>query len=84
MYLVKLTDEVRHQLAALPSTALASFAEVMVTLEVAPWGGDPYNRERPDGNHRTLAFGQHVEGLLVYLIVEHAREVGVLELMWVG
>jgi hypothetical protein len=56
MYLVKLTDEVRQQLAALPSSALAAFAEVMVVLEVAPWGGDPYNRERPDGNIRTVAF----------------------------
>jgi hypothetical protein len=84
MYLVKLPDEVRDQLAALPSTALAAFAEVMVVLEVAPWGGDPYNRERPDGNIRTLTFGTQAEGLLVYLIVEHAREVGVIELMWVG
>jgi hypothetical protein len=31
-----------------------------------------------------VAFGEHSEGLLVYLIVEHAREVGVIELMWVG
>ena len=84
MYLVKLTDEVREQLGALPFTALAAFAEVMVTLEVAPWGGDPYSRERPEGNIRTTAFGEHSEGLIVYLIVEHAREVGVLELMWVG
>ena len=84
MYLIKLPEEVREQLAALPSKALAAFAEAMVVLEVAPWGGDPYNRERPDGNIRTVAFGEHSEGLLVYLIVEHAREVGVIELMWVG
>jgi hypothetical protein len=84
MYLIKLPDEVREQLAALPSKALAAFAEAMVALEVAPWAGDPYNRERPDGNIRTVAFGEHAEGLLVYLIVEHAREVGVIELMWVG
>ena len=84
MYLVKLPDEVREQLAALPSTALKSFAEAMVVLEVAPWGGDPYNRERPESNIRTVAFGDHAEGLLVYLIVEHAREVSVIELMWVG
>ena len=56
----------------------------MVVLEVAPWGGDPYNRERPEGNIRTVAFGEHAEGLIVYLVVEHAREVGVIELMWVG
>jgi|tagenome__1003787_1003787.scaffolds.fasta_scaffold20870158_2 hypothetical protein len=84
MYLVKLPDEVRVQLAALPATALAAFAEAMVVLEVAPWGGDPYNRERPEASIRTLAFGEHAEGLLVYPIVEHAREVGVIELMWVG
>jgi hypothetical protein len=84
MYLVKLPDEVRKQLAALPSTALAAFAEVMVVLAVAPWGGDPYNRERPEGNIRTVAFGEHAERLLVYLVVEHAREVGVIELMWAG
>jgi hypothetical protein len=84
MYLIKLPDEVREQLAVLPSIALAAFAEMMVVLEVAPWGGSPYNRERPDGNIRTVAFGEHSEGLLVYLIVEHTREVGVIELMWVG
>ena len=84
MYLIKLPDEVREQLAALPSKALAALAEAMVVLEVAPWGGDPYNRERPDGNIRTVSFGEHSEGLLVYLIIEHAREVGVVELMWVG
>ena len=67
MYLVKLPDEVREQLAALPSIALAAFAEVMVVLEVAPWGGDPYNRERLEGNIRTVAFGEHAEGLLVYV-----------------
>ena len=41
MYLIKLPDEVREQLAALPSKALAAFAEAMVVLEVAPWGWGP-------------------------------------------
>ena len=47
MYLVKLPDDVRDQLAALPTTALSEFAEAMVTLEVAPWGGNPYSRNAP-------------------------------------
>ena len=49
MYLIKLPDEVREQLAALPSKALAAFAEAMVVLEVAPWGGDPYTGNGPTG-----------------------------------
>ena len=39
MHLIKLPDEVREQVAVLPSTALAAFADVIVLLEEAPWGG---------------------------------------------
>jgi hypothetical protein len=49
-----------------------------------PWDGEPYNRERPEGKYADLSVRQTLRGLLVYLVVEHAREVGVIELMWVG
>ena len=84
MYRVKVPEPVEQQIAALPATALAEFAEAMVALEVAPWGGAPYDRKFPDSNIRMLPFGPRSEGLLVYLIVEHAREVGIIELLWVG
>jgi hypothetical protein len=84
VYQVKVPELVEQQIEALPSTALAPFAEAMVALEVAPWGGAPYDRRFPESTIRMLPFGPQSEGLLVYLIVEHAREVGIIELLWVG
>lgn len=84
MYRVKLPESVNEQVAALPPTALAGFAEALVTLELAPWGGDPYDDDFPNGNIRTLAFGPNREGLLMYFIVEHALEVGIIELLWIS
>lgn len=67
----------REQLAALPSTALVAFAEVMVTLEVVPGMAIRTTVNGRRGTIRITAFGENFEGLIVYLIVEHAREVEV-------
>ena len=75
MYRLELLPEVEEQIAALPTEALASFAEVGVMLELAPWSGDPLNREHPERNMRSVPFGSHGQGLLVYLILEDQRRV---------
>ena len=82
MYRVIDDDQVQEQVAALPAEALATYAEARTLLELAPWSGSPYRKEKPEGPMRTLAFGS--SGAVVYLILEWQREVHVLLLQWVG
>jgi hypothetical protein len=35
------------------------YAELVTVLQVAPWSGDAYDRQWPDANMRTHAFGEH-------------------------
>lgn len=63
MYSVETDSDALEQLAALPDEALPIYAELMAFLEVAPWSGDAYNRQRPDANMRTHAFGDHLQGV---------------------
>jgi hypothetical protein len=56
----------------------------MVVLETAPWGGEACNRQRADTNMRTYAFGQHDQGLVIYLILDDQRRVVVLRVLWAG
>jgi hypothetical protein len=84
VYSVETVPEVDDQVAALPSEALAGYAELLVVLEVAPWGGDPFKRERPDGNMRTMTFGDDGQGLLTYLILEDQRRVVIILMLWLG
>jgi hypothetical protein len=57
---------------------------VLSLLEVTPWSGRAYNRQRPDGNMRVVSFGPNGEGFVVYLILEDQRRVAVLRVMWLG
>ena len=82
MYRVIDDDPVPEQVVALPAGALSAYAEVRVLLEVTPWSGSPYRREKPDGPMRTLAFGS--SGGVTYLILEREREVHVLLVQWIG
>ena len=84
MYSVETEHEALQQVAALPAEALAPYAELMALLEVAPWSGDAYNRQRPDANMRTHAFGGQDEAFVIYLVLEDPRRVIVLRVMWVG
>ncbi len=52
-------------------------------LELAPWNGSPYNKEKPDAPMRELVFGTHGEGTVTYLVLEYEREVHVLVVQWV-
>ncbi len=82
MYRVIDDDLVHEQVAALPARALSAYAEARTLLEVAPWSGSPYRKERPDGPMRTLTFDS--SGGVAYLILEREREVHVLLVQWIG
>ncbi len=68
MYRVTTDHQVLEQVAALPIEALASYAELLVVLEVVPWNGDSAHKDNPDGAVRTHAFGRG--GLVTYLGTE--------------
>ncbi|MGH3888017.1 MAG: hypothetical protein ACRDSZ_15900 [Pseudonocardiaceae bacterium] len=84
MYRVVTYSEALEQIAALPAEALPFYAEVPGVLELAPSGGRPYNKDKPDGPMRELVFGANGEGMTTYLILEQQREVHVLLVQWVG
>ena len=82
MYAVETDADVVAQVAALPASARLSYAELMALLEVAPWSGDSYNRQRPEANMRSYAFGPNGEGLATYLVLEDQRRVIMLRVLW--
>jgi hypothetical protein len=84
MYSVESEQYALEQVAALPAKALPFYAELMTVLETAPWSGEAYDRQRPDTNMRTCAFGQHDQGLVIYLILDDQRRVVVLRVLWAG
>lgn len=49
MYRVIDDDQVQEQVDALPAEVLSAYAEARTLLEVAPWSGSPYRKEKPDG-----------------------------------
>ena len=71
-------------IATLPEDAVTRHAEVWSALMVAPWAaGGPLVETNPDGAVRRLHFGEG-KGLVVFVVVEHAREVMVVQINWVG
>lgn len=84
MYSVEWEQDAVSQLAALPSETLPFFAELVTVLQIEPWSGDAYDRQRADANMRTHAVGKHGEGLVIYLILDDQRRVVVLRILWAG
>lgn len=84
MYEVTTDVRSQSQIDALPGDALALFAEARTALELAPWNGRPYHRRAPDSPVRTMTFGPHGEGKLVYLILEDQRRVDLLVVLWLA
>lgn len=72
------------QVAALPVHALESYAQVLTTIEIAPWSGPPQHEDNPDGAVRRWTFGPGGAGQVVYLIMEDQREVHLLLVQWFG
>jgi hypothetical protein len=84
VYSVDWEQDAVSQLSALPSGALPFFAELVTVLQVQPWSGDAYDRQRADANMCTHAVGKHGEGLVIYLILDDQRRVVVLRVLWAG
>ena len=84
MYEVTTDKQSQAQIEALPADALAPFAETRTALELAPWNGRPYHPRQPHSPMRTLLFGQHSEGKIVYLILEDQRRVDMLVVLWLA
>jgi hypothetical protein len=84
VYSVESEQHALDQVMALPAEALPFYAELMTVLETAPWGGEAYDRQQPDGNMRTHVFGKHDQGLVIYLILDDQRRVVVLRVLWAG
>jgi len=82
VYRVTTDERSQPQVDALPAEALVAFAEARAMLEVAPWGGDPFDDENADAPVRTLPFGVIHQGLLTYLILERERRVDLLDVLW--
>ena len=83
-YLVEEDERAKAQVQALPAAALASYAEIRVVLEVAPWSGDSLNKANPNGAVRTATFGPASQGMVTYLVLEDIRRVDVLDVVWLG
>lgn len=82
MYRVETDQDALPEVEALPAAALLSYAEAISLLEIAPWSGNTYNLARPDSAMRTITFGEHEAGLVVYLVLEDQRRVVVLRVIW--
>lgn len=82
MYRVVVYPDAADQIDALPASALADYAAVMDAVEVAPWNGPPYNERSPEGV-RWWSFGPSGAGQVLYLVLDHQREVHVLRVLWV-
>lgn len=84
MYRIVPDAAVSEQVAALPSEALAVFAEVLEVLQLTPWNGQPQHPANPDAPVRRWPFGAGQAGQVVYLILEAQREVHLLLVQWWG
>ncbi len=73
MHRVTVDERTQEQLDALPAYALEVWRELRITLEVAPSNGRPLLAENPQGL-RNFVFGPHGEGLVYYVVVEHAQD----------
>jgi hypothetical protein len=82
VYTVEADSSVQQEIDALPAEALASFAEVRVVLETAPWSGRALRKVNPQGEVRTHAFGR--TGIVVYVILERQRRVELVRIVWAG
>jgi hypothetical protein len=82
VYRIVLDHETEEQISALPYEALAPLAEVLDVIALAPWNGDPLNRDKPDTRLRTWPFGR--AGLLTYLIFDDQQRVDLIRVVWVA
>lgn len=84
MYRIVPDETVIEQLAALPSEALAAYADLVDVLKLAPWNSEPQHEDNPGGAVRRWHCGPDQAGQLIYLIDEHERAVHLLLVQWIG
>jgi hypothetical protein len=84
LYAITTDKQSQQQIDALLGEALAPFAEARAVLEVVPWSGVPYNKQKPDSPMRALTFGPEGQGDIVYLVLDDLRRVDILVVIWLG
>ncbi|WP_327046479.1 hypothetical protein OG320_00770 [Microbispora sp. NBC_01189] len=82
MYEVQHDPLAEHQRDALPAEAQPRYMELLAMLELAPWAGDPFKEDKPEGNMRKKVFGGC--GIATYLVIEEQRLVYVVRIIWLG
>ena len=83
MYKIEIYPDARMHAKTLTPRVQAAFAEATSVLELVPWNGEPYNKDKPEGNIRQLVFGPNGEGILTYMILEDQQRVDVLQVQWI-
>lgn len=83
MYRVVIHDQAQATVDVLPAGSAVRWPEVLDVLELTPWtAGEPWSTSHPQGNIRTLVFGDGA--MATYMVLERDREVHVLEVYWAG
>lgn len=69
--------------AGWPNDARARFNEVCTVLSLTPWNSQPAQRTNPDGQFRFLPFTTtNGFGFVYFIVIEHAREVSIVDAIW--
>jgi hypothetical protein len=84
VYRVEPDPAALEQIAALLLEAFKGFVEARKVMQLVPWNGRPYNKDKPDEPMRELVFGPDGRGVVTYLILEDQRRVDVLLVQWAG
>ena len=84
MYRIDTEEIAQIQIQALPEHLLPELASLFALLELQPWTGNPYNKERPNANMRVHTTGEGGECDVIYLVLDEQRLVLVLRLSWIG
>jgi hypothetical protein len=84
VYRYEIVADARAQVDGLPPEALMYYAELIAFLELTPNEGPPYRDDNPDSSMRKIVFGEHGEGLVVYVVLDQDRRVVVVSVTWVG
>lgn len=82
-YRVELIPLAEEQVATLPQDGLMAYLSVHVAIAVEPWAGRPLGND-PDANMRQRTFGQHSEGLAIYVVLDHDERAVVVQVLWAG
>jgi hypothetical protein len=85
VYRYEFEDIAKAQLVRLPYDAVDDLVEAVALICADPWSFERTPTEPADDHHahRTVPFAEG-RGLLTFLILEHAAEVHVTSITWVG